>query len=238
MDINYLSQYANLSITDKDEITNAYRTIINDRLFKESNDSLIDSMYSLLNTQIIDSMLIKNISEIHFEGLARFYAQKSDFKKSLEYSSKCYEINPLNVNTQSLITQSLIQDFSRRTGSASTLNKMDENQKKFSFLRENSLYQSLYFFTYAYNAFNYLRADDVSTGLRYIEKMESLLEQFGDELKYDENQFGLAYAEAGAAYFRKRQYKKAKAIIEKGLEIMPDHPELKIRLQIVNDEMR
>ena len=46
-------------------------------------------------------------------------------------------------------------------------------------------------------------------------------------LRYDENQYGLAYAEAGA-YFRLRNYKKAKEIIEEGLKIMPEHPELKV----------
>lgn len=62
------------------------------------------------------------------------------------------------------------------------------------------------------------------------------MKELGEGLRYDENQYGLAYAEAGA-YFRLRNYKKAKEIIEEGLKIMPEHPELKVRLDIVLDEM-
>ncbi len=122
-DVKYLAQFANLSVVNKDEVIRAYKTIINNRLFLESDVQQVDSLYSYLMRTLADSTLAKDISEIHFEGYANFHAQKSDFNKSLEFSSKAYEINPNNVNTQSLITQSIIQDLSRRTGSSSTIRK-------------------------------------------------------------------------------------------------------------------
>ncbi|MDH5597727.1 MAG: hypothetical protein OEY34_01305 [Cyclobacteriaceae bacterium] len=236
--IKYLAQFANLPIVDSKEIISAYSMIINNRLFFESDHESMDSIYSYLKKQLSDSTLIKDLSEIHYEGFAKYYAKKSDFNKSLEYSTKAFEINPNNVNTQSLITQSLVQDLYRRGGSESTLEKMNESTEVFPFLKENSLFQSLYFHTYATSAYYHLRADDLSGGLNYLKMMESLIEQFGNELKYDENQYGMIYAEAGATYFRMRKYKEAKKIIEKGLSIIPNHPELKIRLQIVIDEMK
>jgi len=237
-DIKYLTQYANLSIVEKDQIISAYNTIVNNNLFLESNVVLTDSVYHYLSGNLRDSTLMKDISEIHFSSFGRFYAQKSDYNRSLEYSTKAFEINPKNVNTQSLIAQSLVFNFQTRAGSPSTIKKMDEYMETFPFLKEHSLYQSLYFYSYAYNAFNHIRADDIDKGLEYLEQMESLIEKFGDELKYDENQYGMVYAEVGAAYYREHKYKKAKDIIEKGLSIMPDHPELKIRLEIVNEEMK
>lgn len=236
-DIQYLAQYANISIVDKDEITSAYKTIMNDRLFHESDVANMDSIYSYLSQNLSDSILAEDISGIHFEGYARFYAQKSDLKNSLRFSSKAYELNPNNVTIQALITQALVQDLSRRTGNTSTLKKMDNYITQFPFLEENSLYQSLYFFTYAYNAFNHFRADDIKKGLYYLKLLESLIGRFGEELRYDENQYGMVYAEAGAAYFRERRYVEAKKIIQKGLNIMPEHPELKVRLEIVLEEM-
>ena len=71
----------------------------------------------------------------------------------------------------------------------------------------------------------------------YLKLLESLIGRFGEELRYDENQYGMVYAEAGAAYFRERRYVEAKKIIQKGLDIMPEHPELKVRLEIVLEEM-
>lgn len=235
--VEYLAQYANISTVDNTEIIRAYKSIINNKLFLESNDVQMDSIFSYLSQNLSDTMLIEDLSEVHFEGFAMYYGQKSDFKKSLEYSSKAYVINPKNVNTQALITQSLVQDLSRRTGSASTLKKMDQYKANFPFLEENNLYQSLYFHTYTYNALNHLRADDIKRGLKYLGQMESLIESHGEELIYDENMYGMVYAELGAAYFRDRNYREAKRVIEKGLSIIPNHPELIVRLEIVLDEM-
>lgn len=237
-DITYLAQYANLPMVDRSEIINVFNTITNNQLFLKSDVSFVDSSYQHLSHNMADTLLTKNISEIYFAEFGRYYAQLSDFDKSLEFSSKAYTLNDKNVNTQALITHSIVQNLARSTGSLSTINKMDEYSEAFPFLKENNTYQSLYFFTYSHVAFNHLRADDIETGLKCLTSMESLIEKFGDKLKIDENQHGMVYAEAGAAYFRKRQLDRAERIIKRGLEIMPDHPELKTRLTIVHDEMR
>jgi tetratricopeptide (TPR) repeat protein len=226
-----------LVTVDKNEILSSYEVLINNRLFLQSDIQLTDSAYAFLQDNLLDSALKVDISEIHFTNYARYFAQKSELIKSLEYSTKAFAINPKNVNTQALITQCLVQDLSRRSGSFGTLKKMDDYQVAFPFLNENNLFQSLYFYTYAYQALNHLHADDLDKGLEYLGLLEGLIDRFGDELRYDENQFGMVYAEAGAAYFRERKYSTAKKIIEKGLSRIPDHPELKIRLEIVIDEM-
>ncbi len=236
-DIRLLTEYANLSKGDNGEIVNSYNLIINNRLFAESNMQYTDSAYNYLNQNLADPQLSNTISEIHFFSYGKFYFQISDFNKSLEFASKAFNINDKNVNTQALITQSIIQKLAMSTGSISSVTKMDEYEAKFPFLKDNNLYQSLYFFNYASVAYNYLRADDLTNGLRYLMLMESIKEKFGDELRINENQYGMVYAEAGALYYREKQYKEAKKIIKKGLEIMPDHPELKIRLEIVMEEL-
>lgn len=236
-DVLYLTQYANLPAVDKNQLLDSYRSIVNSRLFEESRVDFTDSMYQYLAKNLKDSILLKNISEIHYEAFGRFYGQKSEFKKSLEFLSEAYKLNDKNANIQSLITHCLIQNFSRRAGSLGAIKKMDEYSKQFEFLKDNILYQSLYFFNYGYTGYNHLRADDMKKGMENLDLMESLIVKFGENLQIDENLYGLLYAEAGAAYFREREYQKAKKIIEKGLDILPDHPELKIRLEIVIDEM-
>lgn len=236
-DIEYLSQYANLPIVEIEEISDTYRTIIGNILYKESKKEQMDSIFSFLSESIVDTLKVRSISEIHYEALSMYYSQKTDFINSFEYASKAYDLNPNNVTIQALLTHGLAQDLSRRTAGASNLKRMDEYVIQFPFLSENNLFQSLYFYSYAANAFNLFRADDITKGLELLSEMESIMKQFGEGLRYDENQYGLVYAEAGAAYFRLRNYKKAKEIIEEGLKIMPEHPELKVRLEIVLDEM-
>ena len=237
-DIAYLAQYANLPVVDASRIANTYRKVVNKQLFSMSNVSFISSAYDYLSANLKDSVLMKTLSEIHYAEFGRFYAQIAKFDKSLEYASKAYVLNHKDVNTQALITQSIVQDLAQRAGNISTISKMEEYSERFSFLRKNSFYQSLYFHAHSYIAFNYLSADDIKNGLKQLGVMESLIEEFGSELKIDENRFGLVYAEAGAAYFREGKYKQAEEIIRRGLDIMPEHPELKVRLEIVIEEMK
>ncbi|PWJ44200.1 hypothetical protein [Sediminitomix flava] len=236
-DIQYLAQYANLSNADDNQILQTFSVITENRLFQESNTVFMDSAFSYLEQSLLDSTLVRNISELYYNNLAHYYGQKSNFKKTLEYASVAFKLNPVNVNTQSLITQILIQDLSRRSGNLNTIKKMDDYVIEYSFLETNSLYQSLYFYTYTIQAYNHLIANDIEKGLAYLKNMEELIENFGEELRYDENQYGLIYAEAGAAYFRERKYTKAKNIIEKGLVKIPEHPELKVRHKIVVEEL-
>ncbi|MTI29859.1 hypothetical protein [Xanthovirga aplysinae] len=123
-------------------------------------------------------------------------------------------------------------------GNLGTVQQMMRYEKRFAFLKENIPFQSFHFHNYVVISYQYFRADDESNGFKYLGKANDLLEKYGKKLKMQEAGFGMAYAEAGAHYYRERKYTKAKAIIEKGLEIMPDHLELKVRLDIVLDELR
>ena len=236
-DIDYLIAFANLPNTDETDISPIFRGIVSERLFAESKTELVDSIYDALTTHVTDSLILREISENYYEGLAKYYGQKSNIKKSLEYAEKSYLLNPNNVDIQAIIAQFLIQDFSRRRGSTSSLQKMDESMEKYPFLTEHSLFQSLYFYSNAYLAYSQFQADARSKGLQYIDKLEELQADQGDNLQMDESLYGMVYAEAGASYFRDRQYQKALNIIKKGLSIFPDHPELLARLEIVQDEI-
>lgn len=237
-DIVFLTDYANLANTDNGEIINAYNVIMNNRLFLEGNIQFSDSAYSYLSNNVKDSLLIRTLSEIHFSSYSQYYIRKSDLGKALEFSSKAFEINPKNVNTQALITQSIIQRLSMSSGSVDVVNQLMEYQNSFPFLNENSLFQSFLFFNYSTVAYYHFRADDPVSGFKYLRLMEALIDTFKEKLKVNENQYGLVYAEAGAHYYRKREYSKAKEILEKGMKIMPNHPELKVRLEIVMEEFR
>lgn len=237
-DIVYLTQYANLSIVDKDKITDVYRGIISEELFANSNVSFVSTGYDYLIANIEDATLREEITELYYVAMGGFYAQTSNFSESLKYAAKAYALNESNVNVQALIAKTIIQELANRTGSVSTIERMKGYAQQFPFLSQNSGYQSLYFFTCCYIAYNYYVADNIEQGLEYMKKAESIRKEWGDKLGFDENRYGLVYAEAGAAYFRKGKYKQAKNIIERGLNTMPGHPELKVRLEIVIDEMR
>ena len=236
-EIQYLTDYANISKSEKKNVLFSYSNILNRKLYNQSKVQEMDSIFSLINLQLKDSTLLKSLAEMHYQAYSNFYGQKGEIRKALEFGHMAYALNPLDVSTQSLITTSVMRELSTRGATLSTIDHMKDYEKTYPFLAKNNMFQSLYFHVYSGVAYSHFRADDFKNGMYYLKIMEDVLAEYGENLQYDENLFGMVYAEAGAAYYRERKYWKAKQIIEKGLKIMPNHPELKVRLSIVMDEL-
>lgn len=237
-EFKYLTYYSNLKMAPHDEIKQKWNSIIYHNLIEKSDVNFIDSAFNFLNKNISDSVLLRQLQFEYYDALGRFYGQRSEFTKAFENFDKAYWINPLNANTQGLLTSCIVELYGGRSGGVAVIKKLDDFTAKYDFLKSNNLMQSLYFFHYASIAYTHFRADDFSIGHDYLRRMEELYAIHGQNLKMDDTLHALVYAEAGAAYFRKRNYHRAKAIILKGLEVLPDDPELKVRLQIVIDEMK
>ncbi len=236
-DVVYLSEFAKLNIVDEDDVAKIYGGLMNDRLFREGNKDFMDSTYKYFSENIQDTVLMNRISEIHHDSFGRFYAQKSDFEPAIFHLSESFKMNKKDVNTQSIISQLIVQNYARSGSNISTVKKLEVYSEQFPFLSADISFQSFKFFCYNYLAYNHLKADDFEKGLGFLNKMETIREGFGGKLKLDENMFGMVYAEMGAFYYREREYEKAKEILVKGLEIVPEHPELKARLEIVEEQL-
>ncbi len=235
-DIIYYTEFANLEKSEKSNIISLYEEmIINNHLYVESDVSFTVSAFDYISKNIKDNNLLKTISENHYNGLSKFYYHKSERDSTLKYATLAYELNDKNITTQSLIGTSILQSLSKNIGSEKITTKIDEYQEQYPFLEENKDFQGFRFLNITILACYQFVADDLTNGLKNLRLLNQLEEK---NININENQYGLVYAEAGALYYRLRQYKKAKEILEEGLQKMPDHPELKVRLDIVLEELR
>jgi len=73
---------------------------------------------------------------------------------------------------------------------------------------------------------------NVTRGEKYQLLFENLYAS--DKTLLNPDAVGNAYSEASIYYFKKGQKAKAKQILEKGLEIVPDNYQLKARKQMIN----
>ncbi|MCP4457510.1 MAG: hypothetical protein GY816_05705 [Cytophagales bacterium] len=236
-EVVWLTEFSNLSSENRPYLIEGYQVILNNQLIVNGDPKFTLKAFDYLQKNLKDSILLQTISEFHYNGFANYHNQLSNSDSSLMFATKAYQLNKKNVKTQARITSLIVQKMSRKIGSIKAANELEEYVNEFAFLKINSLYQSLCFYHYSRISYLHFRADNMPIGVEYLDKMEGLLEIFGENLKIDESHYGQVYAELGALHFRNRDYKKAKNTLEKGLSIMPDQPELKIRLDIVLDEM-
>ncbi len=237
-DVQLLAEFANLQEDTESNVSKTYGNILHNNLFVKGETAFVDSAYQVLTANLTDKVIKKEISEIYFLGYGEFYLRKSQSTKALEMLKKAYELNSKNVGTQSMITDCLVQKFAQGGGSTRTVASMSDYETQFSFLNENSLYQSVKFHHYSFLGYMQFREDNRKKGFEYLKLMDELRNKFKEDLNIDDARYGLIYAEAGAHYYRKKEYQKAKEIIEKGLERVPDHTELIARLEIVLDALK
>ncbi len=236
-DVKYLAQYANDENANHENVVNTFGAIINDKLFTNGKTEQMDSIYHFLNSNLNDSTLSGRISAIYYEEYGRYFIQKSDFKRSMEFTKKAYEINPKNSNVQSMINHSILNIYAIQIGNSGLVDELQAYALEFPFLNENPNFHNVILHHYLKRAFQYIQVDNIKKGLEYQSLLEDLINEKGDKISVDNNAYGMIYAELGAAYYRAGEYVKAKNIINKGLKYVPEHPELKVRLDIVVKQM-
>ena len=96
----------------------------------------------------------------------------------------------------------------------------------------------LLIFQHTFLAYSLFRENKEAEANEHFRHMETELQDSGSDGMVEQELIGLVYAEAGAFYFRKKNYQKARELILAGLQKTPDHNELKERLKIVEDEIK
>jgi hypothetical protein len=110
---------------------------------------------------------------------------------------------------------------------------LEKYSQKYAFLLEEPNFNILQAEIYAQLAGRYFQESNIPLGEQYLGKFEKLL-ALNQTIEIRQVLAAYAFAEAGAAYFRKNQLKKAREVINKGFKYAPDNFELKERLKIVN----
>lgn len=239
-DMLYLTELGNSLKDDgmRTSIIKIFESYIYQKLFKNSNDSLLNSSYDFLRTNLKDSLLKNEITHRYNIGFADWYRIKGRLEESLKYARVAYKYNPNDVTIQELISAVLLKRVTAGIGRSDNLEKLTEFSMEFPFLKDNPYFESLYATNYAYLAYKNFETDQKVEGYRYMKLLEDAVEKLGEELIVPDNLLAMVYAEAGAHHYRQREYHKAREIILRGFKYAPDDEELQARLEIVEKELK
>jgi hypothetical protein len=109
-DILYLCEYANSTrnVSDKKLVLNAFENLINDQLFKKSNDAFVTQAYGIINERIKDKEVLNEIKYGYASGMSYWLAMKGDPNKSLEFAEQAYVMNPRDVRMHDVIVRDIV----------------------------------------------------------------------------------------------------------------------------------
>jgi len=239
-DVMYLIELGNTSRDEnlKREVSGNFQNYLYQKLIKNSNDSALVATYNLLNSNIKDTTLRAEITHYYNVGLMQWYSVKGKMDESLKYAGLAYKYKPGDITIQENVVNLIMKKAARTAGNSSNLQELDDYKATFQFLDDNLYFLSLYATNYGYMAIRSFQSDQYTEGYKYMKLLIDEVEEHGSDLMMGEDLIAFVFAEAGAYHFRLKQYDLATEIMQKGFKYAPDNGELKVRLQIVKDEIK
>lgn len=236
--IAYLAEFANSSqdTQDKKYVLGVFGDMLNTKLIKKSNESFVSRAYGVLNDRIKDKELRNEVTYNYELSMTNWYSMKGDMDSALVYAERVYVQNPNDVRIHDLVARSLALKTEKWKGDTKAIETLHTYEQKFPFLSNNNLFRTIVVYQYAARAYSLFTQNAGIEGNECLQRVEKTIDELGGCPMMMEQLIAFAYAEAGAFHFRQRQYARAKEILRRGLEIVPDHGELKERLKIVEEE--
>lgn len=205
-----------------------------DASFSQDKQSKTDSLFQVFYRNTRNEDYKKEISYIfHYEKVRNNYQYANKFNDLLISIDKCLEVYPNKKEIKEMTVYIVMNKITKNAKLEQVEEDIEKYKEKYPFLMGNITFSSLQVEINAQLAAKYFQADKVILGEDYLEKVEKSLVENPD-IQIREVIAAYAFAEGGAAYFRKNQIKKAKDTIKRGFKYAPDNQELKERLKIIN----
>lgn len=239
-DIMYLCEYANSVRDAKDRkfVSSVFGDILREKLYKSGNDSFVNNAYQLIKDRIEDEKVREEITYDYYCGMSSWYQMKGDMQSCLEFAALAYAMNQKDVRLHDIIIRAIALKTEKLKAKEKNIDELNQYATKFPFLANHKSFKQIQAYQLSLLCYSLFLDNNGRDGYKYLSQLEALLASESEKMTSIEELIGMVYAEAGAYHFRRKEFKTAKQIMLKGLEIAPDHGELKERIRIVDNETK
>ncbi|MEO7991933.1 MAG: hypothetical protein ABI663_20445 [Chryseolinea sp.] len=238
-EVLFLCQYANTirDIKDRKMVIGEFEEILQKKLYKESDQSFAVKAFELVQGNIDDKKLIEDLTYSYYTYTCNWYAMKGDWNNSLTFANKAYLYNQKDVRLHDLIVRAIISMTENVKDKQKNVETLDAYIAQYPFITTNKNFRMIRLYHLSMATYSLFNKDKGTEGYKRMEQLEAELKSETERITGIDQMIGMAFAEAGAYHYRKKEYTKAKEILLKGLKVTPDHPELVERLRIVEDDL-
>ncbi len=231
MIIAKLARYKAQGITS-DMIKGEFINLTKELLSRDNNKAAYKECYAIMAKGITDPELSNEIGYLYNYEYGRILYNQGNFTGAKPYFEKALNFQPNNLDLASIFIGTVANTFRNEKKVKSALDSLLTFKKRYPIVEQNSNFNSMLATGYLMQFGEHFQNGDAANGEKFKILFESM---FGSDknLTINSNTIGNAYSNACTYYFKKGQKAKAKAILEKGLELSPDSYELRIRQQML-----
>lgn len=227
--INYLIQLTRFTELDQDFIVSEYSRMLSILLIEKNNTSLLESNYNHLVKNIHDDKLKNDLSYLYNYERGRALYNQAKYTDALPYFEQAYSIKPNNLDISTVLINSIGKTLIS-VSNTEAIQELERYNKEFPQLADNNFFLSMLANGYLLQFGQAFELNKEKEGLTY----KALFEKYYDpELAIDQNNLGRAYSLSAVYYFRKGYTKKAKQLLNEGLNMSPHNHELNSRKRMI-----
>lgn len=212
----------------KGEFYNLTQTV----LFKNNDKQLYKKCFEAVIQNTTDQEVLDEISFVYYYESGRAFYNQGNFIRAKAFFARALEIQPNNVDLGGIFVSCITQSFRNERNNRVVLDSLVSYKNRFPSLGENVNFNSVLALSYVVEFGESFKNKDEKRG----EQFRNLFEEYysNQNITIISSQVvGQAYSEACVYYFQKGQKAKANQYLQRGLEIVPDDYQLKMRKQML-----
>lgn len=231
--IGTLSRFKNAGIT-LEMIRGEFYNLTQAVLFKNNDKELYKKCYAETLENIHDKETEKEISYIYYYENGRIFYNQGNYTRAKPFLARALEIQPNNVDLGGIFVSCLGQSFRNERDNRAIVDSLEVYKTKFPSLSENINFNSMIALAYVIEFGKGFESSNVTRGQKYQKLFEDIYAADKNITILNRDAVSKAYSDACAHYFKKGQKGKASQLVEKGLEIVPDDYQLRMRKRMIN----
>lgn len=226
-----LSRFLGKGLTS-DELVGEFAMITQKQLLYEGDEERFDSSFQRLMSNVADSALAGEFSFLYHYERGRILCNKREFREAIPFTTEAFLLKPKNVDAKNNLLLA-INNSLEAVAPSDRLALVNQVAEEVPALLEDKLFAQLRLSMYLMMVHYSFSDGNAKDGDSYRERFEQLYPEPISAYQYLDGDIETAYGTAASYYFRLGQLKRSRAVLEKGLQYVPDSYELKIRMNAV-----
>lgn len=230
--IGKISRFNNKGVTIemiKGEFYNLSQTVLS----KNNDKVLYKKCYDEVLRNVTDDEVGREISYIYNYENGRVFYNQGNYIRSKSFFANALEIQPNNVDLGGIFVSCLSQSFRNERNNKVILDSLENYKKRFPSLEQNNNFNSMMALVYVVEFGNSFEKGNITRGEQYQKLFENAYDTNKSLNLLSPDAVGHAYSEACVYYFKKGQKVKARQLLDKGLQLVPNDYQLKVRKQMM-----
>jgi tetratricopeptide (TPR) repeat protein len=217
---------------EPEEVMGEFQRLTQQVLNKNNDRDLYRKCYEAIISEVRNPELAADLTYYYNYEVGRIFFNQGNYHRAKPYFAASLQAQPRNADIGALYIDCLGKSLVNERDPRALVDTLESNLEMYPMLEEFPNYMAMLGLSYVNRFGSCYDEGDAVCGEEYRKKFEDLYDKQHIRI-LSEGVVGRAYSEAAVYHFRKGQKTKAKAIIDRGLQIVPDEYQLRSRKQMI-----